>query len=210
MKGMLVRFGGLCAMLLALAGCDAIGALNSASTARDVFEVRSPATTPRARAAQGVQFVVEVPTASGAVDTDRILIRPSASQVQYLADAQWTQAAPVMLQTALVETFLKTGAFRYVGAQPLGALGDLALVTHLSDFGVEATPDGGVVVMSVVANLVREEDASILSSRRFARRVPIPDTSTESIIAGFESVSAAVLTDMANWVLSARGIGRTS
>ena len=58
---------------------------------------------------------MEVPSASGAIDTDRILVRPTPTQVAYLPDARWTAAAPVMLQSALVETFLRSNAFRYVG-----------------------------------------------------------------------------------------------
>jgi cholesterol transport system auxiliary component len=40
-----------------------------------------------------------------------------------------------MLQSALVETFLRSNAFRYVGRRPLGVSGDVALVTDLVDFG---------------------------------------------------------------------------
>ena len=194
----------------ALSGCAAIGSLNSAATALDAFELRAPAGVPVARAPQAIDFIVEVPSASGAIDTDRILVRPTPVQVAYLPDARWTAPAPVMLQSALVETFLRTGAFRYTGRRPLGVSGDVALVTDLVDFGAVVQGDGAVVQVTLVARLVREEDATITATRTFARSVPVPDTRSATIIAGYEAATSALLTEVAGWVLAARGIRGTS
>lgn len=202
----------LSALLVAalLSGCAAISSLNSSATALDAFEMRAPAGLPVARSPQAIDFIVEVPSASGAIDTDRILVRPTPVQVAYLPDARWTAAAPVMLQSALVETFLRTGAFRYVGRRPLGVSGDVALVTDLVDFGAVVQGDGAVVQVTLVARLVREEDAAITATRSFSRSVPIPDTRSATIIAGYEAATSALLTDVAGWVLAARGIRGTS
>lgn len=189
-----------------LAGCGAITSLDRASRPLDAYELRAPAAVPVARSAQAIEFVVELPSASGAIDTDRILVRPSATQVQYLPESRWTAPAPAMLQSAMVETFLRTGAFRHVGRRPLGVTGDIALVTDLLDFGAEVRGDGAVVTVTLVARLVREEDAQITASRTLTRSVPIPDTNTPTILAGFEAATEAMLTDLAAWVLSTQGI----
>lgn len=190
----------------ALSGCAAIGSLNTAAAALDAFELRAPADVPVARSQQGIDFIVEVPSASGAIDTDRILVRPTATQVAYLPDARWTAAAPVMLQSALVETFLRSNAFRYVGRRPLGVSGDVALVSDLVDFGAEVRGDGAVIEVTLVARLVREEDAAITATRTFTRSVPVPDTRSATILAGYEAATGALLSDVAAWVLSTRGI----
>jgi cholesterol transport system auxiliary component len=189
-----------------LAGCGAITSLDRASTPLDAFELRAPATVPVARSSQGIEFTVELPSASGAIDTDRILVRPTPTQVQYLPESRWTAPAPAMLQSAMVETFLRSNAFRHVGRRPIGVSGDIALVTDLLDFGAEVRGDGAVVEVTLVARLVREEDARITASRTFSRSVPIPDTSTPTILAGFEAATNAMLTDLATWVLATRGI----
>jgi cholesterol transport system auxiliary component len=193
-----------------LSGCAAIGSLNSAATSLDAFELRAPAGLPVARSPQAIDFIVELPSAAGAIDTDRILVRPTPVQVAYLPDARWTAAAPVMLQSALVETFLRTGAFRYVGRRPLGVSGDVALVTDLVDFGAVVQGAGAVIEVTMVARLVREEDAAITATRTFSRSVPVPDTRSATIIAGYEAASGALLADVAGWVLAARGIRGTS
>ena len=193
---------------MALAGCSALGALDRAAEPLDVYELRAPDDAPAARSMQGIEFIVEVPSASGAIDTDRILVRPTATQIQYLPDSRWSEQAPVMLQTAMVETFLRANAFRFVGRRPLGTSGDIALVSNLVDFGADVRPgtDGAVVKMTLVARLVREEDAAIVASRTFTHSVVAPNTSTATLLAGFEAVSNAVLTDLARWVYSVRGV----
>jgi len=189
-----------------LSGCAAITSLNTAASSLDAFELRAPTGVPVARSPQAIDFIVEVPSASGAIDTDRILVRPTATQVAYLPDARWTAAAPVMLQSALVETFLRSNAFRYVGRRPLGVSGDVALVTDLVDFGAVVRGSGAVVEVTMVARLVREEDATITATRTFTRSVPVPDTRSATIIAGYEAATAALLSDVAGWVLATRGI----
>lgn len=192
--------------LSTLSGCAAITALGRAAEVLDVYELKAPEPVPVARAAQGIEFVVEQPTASSAIDTDRILVRPTRTQVQYLPDARWTAPAPDMLRSAMVETFLRSGAFRHVGARPLGASGDVALVTSLLDFGAVVTGDAATIEVTMVARLVRESDAAIVATRTLARRVPVPDTRTSTLIAGFEAATDAILTDLASWVFSARGV----
>lgn len=192
----------------ALSGCTALGVLDRAAEPLDVYELRAPDTAPVARSTQGIHFVVETPSASGAIDTDRILIRPTPSQVTYLPEGRWAEAAPVMLQTAMLETFLRANAFRFVGRRPLGASGDLALVSNLIEFGAEVVPgtEGAVVKMTLIARLVREDDAEVAATRTFSQAVPVPDTSTPAIVAGFEAVSRALLSDLAGWVFSVRGV----
>lgn len=193
---------------LSLAGCSALGALDRAAEPLDVYELRAPADAPLARSTQGIDFIVEAPSASGAIDTDRILVRPGPTQVQYLPDSRWSETAPVMLQTAMFETFLKSNAFRYVGRRPLGASGDIALVSNLTDFGAEVLPgsDGAVVRMTLVARLVREDDAAVVASRTFSQSVTVPDTSTPAILAGFERASETVLAELAGWVFGVRRV----
>lgn len=196
----------------ALSGCSALGALDRASAALDVYELRAPVAFPQARNAQSIDFVVEPPSASASIATDRILVRPTPSQVQYLPDARWAEPAPVMLQSALVEGFERAGAFRYAGRRPLAISGDVALVSNLTDFQVEIDPatEAAAVRVTLVARLVRESDASVSARQTFTALVPAPDTSTPALMAAFELATDTVLVDVARWVYGARGISPAS
>lgn len=199
----------LCLAAVTLSGCAALDALDRAAEPLDVHELRAPAEVPAAPAPGAAQIVVETPSASGAIATDRILIRTDATQVAYLPDARWSAEAPEMVRSAMVGTLIRADAFSFVGRRPLGASGDYALVSELVDFGARPEAEGGgaEVVMTLVARLVRERDAEIVATRRFAQAVRVPDTSTPALMSGFAAVSDAVLTDLAGWAARAPGAG---
>ena len=67
--------------------------------------------------------IIELPTTSGALATDRIMIRPNRLQAQYLPESRWSEPAPVMVQTLMLRAVEATGAVRYVGREPLGVSG---------------------------------------------------------------------------------------
>ena len=156
----------------ALTGCGAIKALEGEPD-RDVFELRPPSDTPlkcgRGRIAE---LVIEAPKARGTLDTERIMIRPSALQTQYLPDARWGDTVPVTLQTLLVRGFGAYDVWTHVGRAPLGTAGDYAIISEINDFNAEVSGDGAIVKMTVDAQMVREADATVVSRGHFdlARR----------------------------------------
>ena len=152
-----------------LSGCSALSALSGAATPLDDYDLTAPANPVTARATSSRQLVVELPTAPGALSNDRILIRPHPLQAAYLPDGKWAEDVPVMLQTLLVRSFEDTGAFRYVGRNPLGASGDYALLTELTDFQAEAAPDGksATIRLRLTARMIREDDARVTRRHAF-------------------------------------------
>jgi cholesterol transport system auxiliary component len=208
----MLRALALCLAALSLSGCGAVSAIQRASEPLDVHELRAPADLPVARGSQDIQLVIEVPAAGGAIATDRILIRTGATQLAYLPDARWSEEAPVMMQSAMVEAFLRTNAFRFVGRRPLGASGDVALVSELVDFGARAAPgdEGAVVEMTLVARLVREDDARVVASRSFTAAARVADTGTPTLLAGFDQVSDTTLRELVGWVLRTRGVAASA
>lgn len=192
-----------------LPGCSALSALSSSATPLDAYDLAAPADSPQARGrATSRQLVVELPTASGALSTERILIRPRPLQAAYLPDAQWADEVPVMVQTLLVRSLEDSNAFRYVGRRPLGASGDYALVSELTDFQAEASTDGksATIRLRLTARLVREDDASILSSRTFNTSAVTASTDTSDLVQGFNQASQQLLSETTGWVLSTLGI----
>ncbi|MCR9085683.1 MAG: ABC-type transport auxiliary lipoprotein family protein [Rhodobacteraceae bacterium] len=200
----LVRTIAMILALSALTGCGAISALTNAATPLEVFELRPPDTIPAARGQLARDLIIEVPTTSGALDTDRIMIRPNPLQAQYLPGVRWSGQLPVMVQTLLLRSIEETDGLRYVGRRPLGARGDYALVTEIVDFQAEAVPggDGATIDIRLIARIVRESDAQILASRTFAASAATTTTATDSLIVAFDAATDQILPDFAAWVLS--------
>ncbi|UMA63779.1 ABC-type transport auxiliary lipoprotein family protein [Roseivivax marinus] len=187
---------------LALSGCSALSALSDATTVLDVYELQAPDAVPQG-GARSLDVIVELPTTTGALDTDRVMVKPSQLQAQYLDDARWGEEMPVMMQSLMLRTLQETEAFRYVAREPLGLSGDVAIVSDVIDFHAVAAPEGegAEVVLRVRVQLVRETDVAILSSRTFEARAQAPATDTPTLMRAFDSASDALLTEFAGWVL---------
>lgn len=187
-----------CLMLCMIGGCGAVSAVSKASEPLDAYTLAPLA----GKGGQGkAQLVVEVPTASGAINSDRILAQPSPLQVQYLPEARWVDAAPVLMQTLIVMTLQNSGYFRLVGRDDAGLAPDYALVSDLFAFQVEGGPAGTPmqVHVGVNATLIRVEDGSILSTHQFDQTVPLAADDTASIITAFNAATSQVLADVAVW-----------
>ncbi len=196
--------------LAALPGCGALAALGGVSEALDAYELRAPQPGPVAAGTVARALIVETPAAPGAIDNDRILIRPHPLQAQYLPRARWTETAPVMVQTLLLRTLENAGGLRFVGRRPLAGSGDFALVSELTAFeaDVPGAPEGAAAAVSVrlLARLVREADAAVLSTRAFAATAPVARIETLAVVEAFDTALAQVLDATARWALSGVGV----
>lgn len=193
------------ALTLTLPGCAAVSAL-SGGPSLDVFELRplsdAPKSCGRGRLAE---LVIEEPKTRGTLNTERIMIRPSALQTQYLPDAQWGDTVPITLQNLLVRGFGSYDAFTHVGRAPLGTSGDYALISEINDFNAEAVEGGAVIKLSVSAQLVNEMDARVVSRGNFVAQTQAASTRTADLIPAFDAAGQQLLAQMTDWGL--RGVG---
>lgn len=199
----------LLALTTALPGCAVLSALQGEPN-RDVFELRGP-DVGAMRCGRGriAELVIEQPKARATLDSDRIMIRPSALQTQYLPDAQWGETVPLTLQRLLVEGLGSYDVFSHVGRAPLGLAGDYALISEIGNFNaeIESTEAGEqtLVRMSVDAQLVREMDATVTSRGSFDVTVPAAGTRTDDLIPAFDAAGQQLTAQMTEWAL--RGVG---
>lgn len=198
---MTVRLLGLLLGLSLISGCGAITALNGASAELDAYTL-SPlpvVETPN----RNLHLVVALPTSSGALATDRILIKPSPTQAQYLPDGRWTDTTPVLVQTLLVASLQNAGGFLLVDRDGSGLLPDHTLMTELHDF--QAEPSGAEVVavtvrVSATMTLIRESDLTIFATRRVAASSVAADDSTAALIAAFDRAMAEMNGTVVTWL----------
>ena len=70
------------------------------------------------------QLVVEEPIASGGLNIARIALRDDPTRLNYFKGVRWTERAPEMVQTLMVESFENTGKIISVGRHALGLRSD--------------------------------------------------------------------------------------
>lgn len=183
---------------LALVGCSAL----LGSEPPMLFDL-SPKSTfdpdlPRA----DWQLVVEEPTSPKAIDTDRIAIRPATLVMEYFPGVKWTDRAPALVQTLLVESFENSGKIVGVGRRAIGLIGDYILTSELREF--EAINDGSGVtraVVRMVLKLVRQSSGNIVASSTQAESVESASDAPSDVVVAFDTALGKVLKRSVSWVL---------
>jgi len=198
----------------ALGGCSALSAVSQASEPLDAFTLSplGPLGDPGGRSGH---LIVELPTSGGALATDRILIKPDATQAQYLPAVRWSDQTPALVQTLLVGSLLNRSAFRLVGRTAAGLRPDYTLMTEIQEFQAQVTGlaenapvlDLGPQVTSAQVRitmqmtLIRESDLSIAGARRFSATAAVNVDDTPGVIAGFDSAMQTMLGEVVAWLL---------
>lgn len=189
--------------IAALALLGACGAFSKASEPLDAYTL-APLPVATGVRATSRHLVVELPTSSGALATDRILIKPNPLQAEYLPKGRWVDPAPVLLQTLLVASLQNSGAFRLVGRDAAGLTPDYVLLVEVNDFQAEA-PMAGVtetpVRVGLTITMLREEDSTLIASRRFDQTALAASSDTLALVTAFDTATRQVLTDAVAWTL---------
>ncbi|HZD26089.1 MAG TPA: ABC-type transport auxiliary lipoprotein family protein [Alphaproteobacteria bacterium] len=149
------------------------------------------------------QLVVEEPSAAGGLDTNRIALTMRPIELQYFASSRWTERAPRMVQTLLVESFENSGRIVGVGREVIGLRSDFNLKSELREFQAEyADPDRPPLVrVRLNIKLVRQPRRQIVASRNIEGVATASGGSMPEIVQGFDAALGKVLRRTVEWAL---------
>ncbi len=150
------------------------------------------------------QLIIEEPIAAGGLDNNRIAQRPHSTKLQFFANARWTERAPKMLQTLLIESFENTNKIIAVGRQSIGLRSDFTLKTELREFQAEHDIESKTFTVRVRINakLVQQPNRVIVGSQSFEHTVEIKDdTGMNNIVIGFDQAANRVIKKLVEWTL---------
>lgn len=150
------------------------------------------------------QLVVETPIAPAGINTNRIALSHSPITLDYFAGATWTDSAPAMVQTLLVESFENTGRIVAVGRESVGLRADYVLKIELREFQAEyASPEAPPSVhIRIIAKLVRMPVREIVASHMTERKAQAASNTLDSVVAAFDDALGPVLKDIVVWTLT--------
>lgn len=156
------------------------------------------------------QLVVDQPVAAQGLNTPRIALKRSPVSIEYYARALWSDPAPVMIQTLLIESFENTRRIVSVSRDSTQLRPDYLLMTELREFQAEyeATNAPPNVRVRMIARLVRLNDRQIIATHSVERRERAGGTDLERIVLAFDEALGKVLRRIVEWTLVApqRGV----
>ena len=150
------------------------------------------------------QLTIEEPVASGGLDNNRIALRPHSTKLKFFAGARWTERAPKMIQTLLIESFENTNKIVAVGRQSIGLRSDFTIKTELREFQAEHDTESKTFTVRVRINakLVQQPKRVIVGSQSFEHTVEIKDDSgMDSIVLAFDQATGRVIKKLVGWTL---------
>lgn len=145
------------------------------------------------------QLTLEVPFAAAALNTTRIAVQPTATSFDYYARASWTDVAPMMMQTLLVESFENSRRIVSVGRASIGLRSDFILKTELREFQAEAFSNR--VAVGIDAKLVKMPERTIVAASEFRDGAPANVDDMSSTISAFDDALGRILKRMVEWTL---------
>lgn len=160
------------------------------------------------------QLLIEVPASPAAIDTARIALTDSPIEMRYFAHANWSDQAPKMVQTLLVESFENSKRIVAVGREAIGLRADYILKTELREFQAEyasplpreaeetaATSIPPVIRVRINAKLIQLPRRSIVASNTFEYTITAEQNSMSAIIGAFDDALGKGMKRLVEWTL---------
>ena len=184
-----------------VAGCSLIRA---AEEPTDLYQVSPKSTFEPNMPAVQWQLAVEVPAAAANLNTGRIAISQSPTSSDYYAKTAWTDRAPAMVQTRIVDSFENSHKIVAVSRESIALRANYTLQPDLRNFEAmyfyekDKPP---IAHVRIVAKLVRLPDRQIISVATFERCVRAREDKVPKVVEAFDQALGSVIKQLVAWTL---------
>jgi len=191
----------LAALTLAVAGC---GGVLSNPEQRRLYQVAAPtsfgAGLPHVRA----QLTVGPVDAGAGLDTPRIALARSPLTLDYFAEVAWSDKAPALVRTAMIQAFENSGAFSAVGSDTFSLRTDYLLKSELRNFEAVYDSQSGnpVATVALSLKLVKLPGDTISAQTVISQRQPAASNAIPDIVGAFNIALGKALQEAVGWTAS--------
>jgi cholesterol transport system auxiliary component len=171
-----------------------------------IYRLSPQVEDPQGRAMPDSKLMVDLPTASQSLDTDRIALTQGRIRFDYYAGSVWTDRLPVLLQTLVVEAFEADGRITEVGRDVYSHTYGYLLRTEIRRFEAQyVEPAAGPPEIAVVLELRltaspegRSVGNTLISVRAHASR-----NNVDAIVIAFDGATGDALAQSVAWTVRA-------
>jgi cholesterol transport system auxiliary component len=187
-------------MALAVTGC---ASLLGVGPAPHLYRVTPKSTYPANLSHPPAQLLVDVPLAPAGLDTSRIALSRSAVSLDYFADSEWTDRVPLLVQTALLESFENSKTITAIDRESAGLRADFILKTEIRHFeALYESPNGAPDVwVAIIARLVNLSGRDIVAQASFERHERATANEIPQIVLAFDDALGGVMEDIVLWTV---------
>lgn len=148
------------------------------------------------------QIIIETPTASSGLTTSRIAVKERAVTLDYYAQSEWTDLAPRLIQTLMVESFENSKRALSVAREGSGLRSDFILKPDLREFQAELYRGPEPVVhVRINVKLVRMPSREIIATATFETEQKAKSGEIDEIIQTYDEALGKVLKRIVGWTI---------
>ncbi|HEY8262698.1 MAG TPA: ABC-type transport auxiliary lipoprotein family protein, partial [Methylosinus sp.] len=129
------------------------------------------------------------------IDSDRIVIRTGPNGLAHLAEAQWVDRLPRLVQARLIAAFDK--GRRTGPVVRAGEAADRILATDIRRFEIDVASEQAVV--EIAAKILDSRGAAVGSGRIFSAQAPAPHSTGAAAVHSLDEALTAALREIARW-----------
>lgn len=147
-------------------------------------------------------LAVDPPETVPALDTTRIALAFSENEFDYYADAEWGDAAPIMVQQVIIGSFQKSGRIGVVVNERERMRTDFQLTSFLAPFFAAGRKGAAPEVrLGLNVQLIKSRGRQTVGTRAINRAVQSSGADIASIVAAFNTGMQQVLEDLVAWTI---------
>lgn len=186
-----------------VAGLERMTGGAAAKARMTVYDLTVSRVAPAEKRALAVQLVVPDPIALAALDTDKIVSMSANGVASTLADAQWSDMLPKLLQMKIIRGFEDVNLFAGVNRPMEGVIGDFQLLIDIRKF--HATVSEPVTADVEFAGKVLDNSGRIIATRIFRATAPAETAGAPGIVAALDQAFGMAIAELMPWTARAMG-----
>ncbi len=186
--------------IVPLAGCSVL----PSPTAAQIYRISPSVDDPPNGRTLHKRLVVDIPTASESLDTDRIALVRERTRFDYYANSLWTDRVPLLLQGLLLEAFENDGTIGEVARDASTLTPDYLLATEIREFearyaGAGEQPPSVAVAWSL--SLVKMPGRQMANRLLVTELAPASRNSIDSVVEAFDVAVGKALERSVVWTI---------
>jgi cholesterol transport system auxiliary component len=188
-------------LILTLAGCS--GLLGGGEPAH-LYRLTPKSSYPPNLPHRTVQLLINEPLAPAGLDKSRIALSRSPVSIDYFADSEWTDRAPLLVQTAILQSFENSKTITAIARESVGLRADFLLETEIRHFeAVYDSPNGPPEIwVAINVRLVNPTSRDVVAQTSFERRERASANEVPSIVSAFDEALGGVMKEIVVWTVT--------
>jgi cholesterol transport system auxiliary component len=152
----------------------------------------------------GWALAIQIPSASDALDAQRVALTRGDTVLDYYANAVWPDRLPLLVQTAMLAAFQDSGRIDAVAREQEALHADYNLALDIRDFAAHySSPDSAPhVTVTIIAQMTTAHGRNVVATLTADQSADASANSVDAAVQAMDSALGAAIGQIRAWALS--------